>query len=203
MNVNFIDNVDNGATNIDILGAGTPKQQTCFYNSAISPGMSMEFGSADISWADMDVDCSGAASLFHNEPNWDLGNQGQDGDNQSYSYPSNQPLWDTKQQPQKALPVLWDDILHEVESDSLARFPKPKFTKELPPLRPKSAPYFLGVVAGSENTSVTSQRPQKPGRRNGPLNAEGRAGAFQMRHNRACVTCKLRKTKVSRGKITL
>jgi hypothetical protein len=203
MNVNFIDNVDDGNTNIDILGAGTPKQQTCFYNPALSPRMSMEFGSADNSWTHMDMNCSGAASLFHNEPDWNLGNQGQDGDNRSYSYPSSQPLWDAKQQPQKALPILTDDVLHEVESDSLARFPKLKVTRELPPLMPKSAPSFLGVVAGSDNTSVISQRPRKPGRRNGPLGAEGREGAFQMRHNRACVTCKLRKTKVSRGKQTL
>jgi hypothetical protein len=201
-NVNFVDNVDNGTTNIDILDDVTLKQQTCFYNPALSPGMSMEFGSADISWTRMGVHCSGAASLLHNEPHWNLRNQGQDGDYRSYSYPSSQPLWDTKQ-PQKALPILTDGILHEVESDTLARFPKPKATRELPPLMPKSAPSFLGVVAGSDNTSVTSQRPRKPGRRNGPLDAEGREDAFQMRHNRACVTCKLRKTKVSQGNQTL
>jgi hypothetical protein len=202
MNVGFIDNVDDDddAMNMNILDGGTPNQHTHFYNVALPPGMAMEDCSTDLSWTHIDAHLSDAASLFQNEPNSDLGNQGYEGESPAYSYPSSQPLWNTQQQSQKPLSTVADYALHEIKSDSLVRCPKPKATRDLRPLKPKSTPSSLGVVIGGNNNSITSQRPRKPSRRSGPLEAEGRAGASQMRHNRACLPCRLRKTKVSRGK---
>lgn len=197
MYVDFIGNVDDGATIINTFDNSTPIQESRSYNPALSARMTMDYGFADLSWAQMDGHLCDPASLFQSEPSWELEKQELEGESQSHPHPCSQSLWNAQQHTQKSLSTVADYALHEVKSESLARFPIPKTIRDLPPLKPKLTPYFLGVVTGSDNNSITSQRPRKPGRRNGPMDAEGRKGAHQMRHIRACLTCKLRKTKVS------
>ncbi len=199
MNVDFTDHVNHDALDVHLIAGGTPYEETHLDNPSLPHGMTMDYGSADISWSHIGARSSDAASLFQDEPGWDRGNQGQQGTTLSYSYPSSQSPWNTQQQAQNTLSTVMDYTLDEVGSGSLARCWKLKIKKDLPLLMPKSTPSSLDLITDIDNDSVASKPTRKPGRQ-GPLDADGRKGASQMRHNRACLPCRFRKTRVSRGK---
>jgi hypothetical protein len=195
MDVDFMSNVDGDAMNINILDGCTPSLQTGFENPSLPPALTTDYGFSDLSWSYTGATSSGAPQLFQNEPSWTLGNQGHKGESPSYSLPSSPPLGNTSQQSQKSLSTIVDYALHEVGSNSLAPFSEPRTTGSLPILKLKPTHNSLDVTTGS-NSNIVAIQPRKPGRRSGPLDAERRKGASQMRRDRACVTCKLRKTRV-------
>lgn len=187
--------VDDGATNGSMSNSNMPNSQNRFYTPILSPGMTMDYSSTELSWVHMDPRFSGTTSPLQNEPSWDLGHQGHE-ESPTPSYSTNTSLWNTEQRSQKAMSTILDHTLHDAELDLLTRFPKPEETRKLPPLKPKSTLAFLGVTTDGDNQSMSSKLSRKPGCRVGPLETEVRKGASKMRDIGACLTCKLRKTKV-------
>lgn len=195
MDVDFVENVDGDALNI--LRGYMPEQQPAFQNPARPPEMTTGYDFSNPSWSHTGATSTSAAPAFQFEPSWNLRNQGHREESPSYSFPSSPPLRNTSQQPQESMLATMNHTLDEVRSDSLARFPEPRTTGDLPTLKPKPTLSSLGFITGRDSNMAISPSPKKPGRRNGPLDAEGRKGASQMRRDRACIACKLRKTRVS------
>jgi hypothetical protein len=197
MDGDFLDNTDGNGMNIDVLDGCTPNQQSGFQYLALPPAMTMDYGFAGLSWSHAGAPLSVSNQLSQNEPNWNWGDQGHKGESPSYPLTTSPLLGNTSQQSHEPMPTMVNYTLYEVRSDSLAWFPEPGTTGGLPTLKPKPTLSSLGVITGRDSNVAISISPKKPGRRNGPLDAEGRKGASQMRIDRACVICKLRKTRVS------
>jgi len=199
MNVDFIDDVAAGTTHSTTPNRNMPNRQSCLCNPDLAPGV-MGDGPTQLSWTHMDLNFSGADLLFLSEKCWNPGNQGQERGCPPYSCSNSRPNWHPRQELQEPLSTLPNYTLQEGEFESLARFPKPKATWKLQHLLPKSTSSSLGHISSSNGEPVASQRKRKLGYRDGPLGAEAREGASKMRQIGACLTCKLRKTKVSQRK---
>jgi hypothetical protein len=196
MNCDFVEHMDGDTLNMDILRDYMPNQQSGFQNPLQPPAMAMGYDFSNSSWSHTGATFSGTAPLFQIEPSWNLRNQGHQEESPFYSFRSSPPLGNTSQQPHESMSTIVNYTIYEVRSNSLAQSPEPRTTGDLPTLMPKPTLSSVGVSTGRDSNVAISIGPKKPGRRSGPLDAERREGASQMRHNRACVTCKLRKTRV-------
>ena len=173
-----------------------PDQQLDFQNPAHPPPMTMDYDFSNSSSSHASATISNAAPLFQFGPSGDLRNQGYKDEIPSYSVPSRPPLGKASQQPHEPMPAIVNYTLYEVGSDLLSPFPEPSAPVGRPMLKPKPTLSSLGVIADRDTNTAIFMGSKKPGRRNGPLNAEGRKSASQMRRNGACLTCKFRKTRV-------
>jgi hypothetical protein len=200
MGVDFVENVDGDALNMDILLGYMPSQQSDFQIPAQPAEMTMGYDLSKSSRSHMCTTSSDEAPLFQFEPSWNLQNQEHEDESPSYSFLSSPPLWKPSRQSHKTISTGVNYSLYEVGLNSLAQFPKPRTTRttgDLPILKPKPTLSSLGAITGRDSNTAISLSSKKPGRRNGPLDAEGRKGASQMRRDRACIACKLRKSRVS------
>jgi len=196
MHCDFVEHTDGDTLNMDILCGYMPNQQSGFQNPLQLPVMTMGYDFSNSSWPHTGATFSSAAPPFQIEPGWNLRNQGHREESPLYSFRNSPPLGNTFQQPHKSMSTIVNDTLYEVRSDSLTRSPDPMTTGDLPTLMPKPTFPSIGVITGHDSNLAISIGLKKPGCRSGPLDAERRKGASQMRRNGACVICKLRKTRV-------
>jgi hypothetical protein len=175
----FFDHMDVDSMNMDVFDASLLHMQSGPPNHPLLPATMMDDRCLEILRSHTGVPSSSSASLPHfDEVTWDIGIQEHSAETPPLSFQSNKSLRNTSQQSYNSLSTVPDSSLHR--------------RRRLQHIEPRPTSSSTNAMRGSEPQGI-----KKSGRRRGPLNAEQRREASQIRKIRACTRCKMRKTKVS------
>lgn len=192
MGIGFLDHMDLDALDIDFFDSSVPHVESESPNLALPPVMT-----TDDRYLKMTRLYTGAPSLsadltLQNEANLDLGFEQQTIGRSSHPLLCDQSSTNAFQQPYISPSTVGDPPSYKARPYPLTLLRGQNRRRELPYIKPKPTLYSSNVTKGSKPQGI-----QKNTGRLGRLSAEQRKAAFEVRKIGACVSCRIRKAKVT------